>query len=97
MVYRSFRYMIFKSKCFDIFDTRIYAINDLDSELYSIDIHREILEFQTKPFVLLEHCERVFFNLDVFDENWWFVIPYTQRGKCFFFFFNVHVVIVALG
>jgi hypothetical protein len=63
--YRSFKCVIFKCKWFDIFDRRRSVRHDLDSELYSIDIHREMSTSQAKPFVLLEHYEQVFFHLDV--------------------------------
>jgi hypothetical protein len=85
----------FKCKWFDIFDRMIFIKHDLDSELYSIDICREMLAFDIEPFVPQDHYEQVFFHLDVSNKIWWFVIPCTLGGKMDFE--NVYVAIVALG
>lgn len=61
--------MIFECKWFDLFDRRRFVRYGLDSEIYSIGIHREVLTTQVKPFVLPQHFEYALLHLDVSKEN----------------------------
>ena len=58
MDYNLFQCVNIKCKCFDVFDRRPIRY-DLDTELYFIDMCREMPTSQVGSFVLLKHCDRV--------------------------------------
>jgi hypothetical protein len=47
-----FKCMFLKWKWFEHFDRRRYVIYGLDSEIYYIELHREMESSQHEPFVL---------------------------------------------
>jgi hypothetical protein len=64
--YRSFQCVFFKYKWFNIFDRMTSIRYGLNSDLYSIDMHREISSSHTKSFVPPKHYEYIFFYSNVF-------------------------------
>jgi hypothetical protein len=81
--YKSFRCVVFKCNWFDIFDKTRCFRHDLVSKVYSINIHREMSTSQSKPYVLLEHCQQILFHLDVFSKMGGLLLLETQGKKRF--------------
>ena len=63
---------------------------DRDSGLICIN-SRKMWDKSKEPYVFPKHCEQVFFNLDVLDRYWWFILRHDPISKHVFENKNVSI------
>ena len=80
--FSSFQCVIFCCKWWDTFDRRNVK-EDRDSGIICVNSKKMWVETK-EPYVFPKHCNQVFFNLDVLDGDWWFVLIHDPRSKHIF-------------
>jgi hypothetical protein len=78
---RSFTIILFHVQWFQVIQRGSNrTIRKDPNGFYAIDSSK-LLRKNEEPFALPQHCEQIFFHLDILDEKWLYVVHVTPRGR----------------